>query len=82
MSHAYVIHKATFLKGEGSNTLLNACIDVVKYILCWAFFLMVSMLDAPFRSWEIVDFRNLKVSTADTVFSVMMGVVAVLWGSS
>ncbi len=31
------------------------------YILCWAFFLIVPMLDALFRSWEIVDPRNLKV---------------------
>ncbi len=32
MSHAYVTHKATFLKGEGSagNTLLSAWVDVVN----------------------------------------------------
>ena len=42
-----------------------------KYILCWAFLVMVSMLEAHVRSWEIVDPRNLKVSTADTVLLSM-----------
>ncbi len=52
-----------------------------KYILCRAFFLMESILDAHLRSWEIVDPRNLRVSTADAVLlSMVMG--AVLWGSS
>lgn len=30
-----------------------------KYILCRAFLVILSVLDASFRSWEIVESRNL-----------------------
>ena len=43
-----------------------------KYILCWAFLMTVLMLDSHFRSWEIVDPRNLEDSTADTVLLSMV----------
>ena len=52
-----------------------------KDILCWAVLTSVSMLDDHFRSWQIVDPRNLKVSTADTMqLSTIRG--AVMEGSS
>lgn len=30
-----------------------------KYILCWAFLVILSVLDTNFMSWEIVESRNL-----------------------
>ena len=46
--------------------------------------MIVLMLDSHFRSWEIVDPRNLKDSTADTVLLSMVsgGGAAVMGGSS
>lgn len=46
---------------------LQWCSWCRKYILCWAFLIIVSVLGDHFRSWEIVNPWNLKVSTAATV---------------